>query len=124
MKQEMPKMPEDLALVIKKKRKKRKEKPAEKAGKEDIETAKKIMELLGDVSVYITQAVKQGWRKEDLFYLMTVMNKVAEIVKDAKMIMPELRDLEKEEAEELAGILYGYVKEIIEMATEDDEDEE
>ena len=117
--EEMVVMPADVEEMVKMKRKKKKEKKKEIVGKDDIESTKKVIKLVGELSVYITQAIKRGFNTSDIFYFMQVMNQISDIVREAKMILPELKDLDKKEAQDLAGMLYDYVKEIIDLATEE-----
>lgn len=114
-----PKMPEDVADMVKKAREVRVAEVKEVAEKDDIESTKKVFRLVGELAVYITQAVKRGWKTEDLFYLMQVLNQVVALVREAKMILPELKDLDKAEVQELTGMLYDYLKEIIDLAMQE-----
>lgn len=116
MQVDMPKQPEDVAEMVKKAREARADEAKAVAEKDDIESTKKVFRLVGELAVYITQAVKRGWRTEDMFYLMQVANQVAQLAREAKMILPELKDLDKQEVQELTGMLYDYLKEVIDLA--------
>jgi len=89
------------------------------AQEDDIETTKQLLQVTGDIAVYVTKAVKRGWSTSDLFQIMGMVNKVVAFAKDAKELLPELKDLDKEEAGELAELLYAYVKEIVDLALAD-----
>ena len=84
--------------------------------KDDIQTTKQLLQVVGEIAVYITQAVKRGWDTSDLFRMMGMLNKIVAFAKDAKEILPELKDLDKEEAGELAELLYVYVKKVVDEA--------
>ena len=93
-----------------------------KLEEQDIDVTKKIIEVMGDVAVFVAQAVKEGWKSAHMFQLMGMMNQVVDIVKDREEILPELKDIDKDEAAEITGMLYDYVREIVVLATQEKEE--
>lgn len=90
---------------------------------QDIDVTKKVIKVVGDLAVFVTEAVKRGWQSSDMFEIMGMMNQVVEIVKDRDELLPELKDLDKDEAAEITGMMYDYVREIIVLAMQHKEEE-
>lgn len=86
----------------------------------DIATTLKVLEALDDVAVFITKSVKEGWRTSSTFKIIQMVSDIAALAQEVDELLPELKDLDKREAEEIAGVVYETVRKIIDILDEED----
>ena len=86
----------------------------------DIATTLKVLEALDDVAVFITKSVKEGWRTSSTFKIIKMVSDIAALAQEVDELLPELKDLDKREAEEIAGVVYETVRKIIDILDEED----
>lgn len=91
--------------------------------KDDIESTKKLLGAVHTLSVFVARAVKEGWKSSYIFEIIGMASDIAAVAEEAKQLLPELKDLDKQEAEELAGIVYETVRTIVDMFVDKDEEE-
>lgn len=82
---------------------------------EDIDSTKKVLEAVRTLCLFVTGTVLKGWQPADLFRAIQMLSDIAAVAAAAKQILPELKDLDKEEAQEICGLLYDTVRDVIEM---------
>ena len=97
----------------KKKKKSAKKKVVLTQKQEDIETTKRVVRELCNVALFTTDAVKRGWKLSHMFRAIDMISGVVATAREAKEeLLPELKDLDQQEAEELAGLIYEVVRSI------------
>ena len=89
--------------------------------RQDIDTTKKILEEVEDIAVLIAEGVKEGWSMVKTFKVIKTVSDIAALAQEMDELLPELKDLDKREAEELAGIIYDAVKKVADVVQKEDE---
>tara|TARA_R110002074_G_scaffold96557_1_gene209768 strand:+ start:209 stop:505 length:297 start_codon:yes stop_codon:yes gene_type:complete len=88
--------------------------------KEDIETTKKVIRESYKLALFMTSAIKEGLGMGHLFRGIHMLGTLTKVIRESKTdLMPELRDLDRKEAEELSGLLYEAIQGVIKTATKE-----
>lgn len=84
----------------------------------DIKVTKQLLQSAGDTALFVTQAVKRGWKTTDLFRLMQMASDIMQLVQSGKDLLPELKDIDAKEAGQLAELTYKLVKDVYDVAVQ------
>lgn len=86
------------------------------AQQRNIEVTKQLLRAVNDLAVFVTLAVKRGWRTSDMFMLFQLGSAIFSIINQGRDLLPEWKDIDQKEAGQLAEQVYKIVKDVYDNA--------
>lgn len=85
------------------------------AQQKSIDATKRLLQLCGDLGLFVAGAVKRGWRTSDMFLLVQLVGNIISVLSSSKDLLPELKDLDAKEAGQLTELCYKIAKDIYDV---------
>ena len=77
-----------------------------------LDHTKEVLSLVSQVALFIASSVKDGFKTPNIFKILTMLSQLKEVSKDVPLVIPELKDMDLSEYQELCAILFNMAKDI------------